>query len=1526
MLSKRFALFAGIGALAGTASVTANSYEVQITNNYIKTAHGEQVYFKGTSTNTDDCTDQCLLNWPPVESTGKMIEDDSRFTAVEISGGTMQLLYNGRPLYTCNSNYISDCGTSSDSWPFATTSDSSSSGCSGLPVVEWAVEITDSTVARAELCDGSDHHVLCSTESIVAKFDAGTTTLSYDDSNNWQVKSGDTVVLTANGYKNSYALTTTVADTQLVDLVALNDGLSTPVADVTNCDSTFQAAVEAYTALQVPCEEVGNARKDLPGACATGTDACVVGYEYSNDDEKCKVKLAYVEPTTGDAATQAQHKRDHFKSIRKGGVVQRDSETESEFDKRKFSQMKINTREYFKQKMLQKISQNTDPNKKKHQMRKEERMPVSVAANSDDFKPAFIETLRTKFGLGSGQDRDVGIIVGPDNSGDPEDCANWALADTFDDADKCITYDAAIDGDTTDVHVLGADGAYNVGGILVGDKYVPVVKQTLANANAETYEMSCWSGSAWEQQHKVEMGANIYVKFTAVDDGDFYNFYTDSSCTTGQIVKRDDNKYHLKPQEYTFHRCAGDSDHAFDADLVTNEDGEFTGIAVGQTETLVVTSGDDFVWQCATHPNSMNGIFTGAGWEAGDEVPCTVSRSSTVVKVDTVVGSSVTGQVDNKCGVGYGCAYNSEVDPRVCLTGADFTCEECQIPEANGNVAAAPCLAQKCVAGEGAFISSSTGVTDLAQTRDGVVFDDDQDPNDCGKVADANGDKCGANAQDAVDGNPNCVPCPPGFYSESNNGYCYPVMEQTLQDTHIEIGAVLVKSSEYRFQSSYGVPQWYKITGENANKFEIKYCPGLECYGEGETGWAHDVWPDNEWGLATTGNPFLASSNCDVSESSTFDATLTAEEIKTKYEAAQALFLSGSPLVGSHRSYHDILVTNAEEAQNTQKQINNCYEQMPYPKQLLFPDDEVNWDDYKIFEEVSSNADYPRFISLPPDASASVYATVSRSSDSDTASYRVYAKYENGESATEEHSFTSEGQKWLSWLPNSFNKAGITSLEIQFSKEAVAEVKFSDLTLRLGSGAANPDWWRFCEQSREEEIKDGYPSCAECEDGKYAANNLFACASNTACGTQYDETPRLTGASRTLAGTCEECDVGYYAADGQTNCEIINTECGKQSDGTTSRLTGASSTSAGTCEECDVGYYATDGQNDCESLTTCQEGTYTETAGTSESQTVCEICPDNTFHSGATSPADTSSCTPYSTSCTKAGDTRDPTHTDKITDAPCMDSTSPTFLSSSVSYAIDENSEAGQVVHTASATDSSNDILYSLRGTDASAFTIDQSSREVTLKASPNYETKPSYSFTVVATDAADNEATQTVTLSINNLDEVAPSIESGDTATSILETAVAGKLVYEANADDTADVSGGVTFSLGTDDASAFTIDQSSGKVTLDVSLSPGSYSFTVTATDAAGKSATQLVSLTVLPDADKDDIDDNNDPCVYTGCTVQQLTDAYALLTSEDACSGSRRTQTHANVYGCKTAGCDSEVNKIKTAFDSLHTVCSA
>ena len=100
-------------------------------------------------------------------------------------------------------------------------------------------------------------------------------------------------------------------------------------------------------------------------------------------------------------------------------------------------------------------------------------------------------------------------------------------------------------------------------------------------------------------------------------------------------------------------------------------------------------------------------------------------------------------------------------------------------------------------------------------------------------------------------------------------------------------------------------------------------------------------------------------------------------------------------------------------------------------------------------------------------------------------------------------------------------------------------------------------------------------------------------------------------------------------------------------------------------------------------------------------------------------------------------------------------------------------------------------------GSDA-ALSIDANTGAVTLATDPDQETQDQYSFAVIATDAAGNaSAAQAVTLDISDLDDTAPVVTSADVADAINENSGAGQVIYTATADDSADVSGGVTFSL---------------------------------------------------------------------------------------------------------------------------------
>ena len=137
----------------------------------------------------------------------------------------------------------------------------------------------------------------------------------------------------------------------------------------------------------------------------------------------------------------------------------------------------------------------------------------------------------------------------------------------------------------------------------------------------------------------------------------------------------------------------------------------------------------------------------------------------------------------------------------------------------------------------------------------------------------------------------------------------------------------------------------------------------------------------------------------------------------------------------------------------------------------------------------------------------------------------------------------------------------------------------------------------------------------------------------------------------------------------------------------------------------------------------------------------------------------------------------------------------------------------------------------------SSPLSIDSTTGTVSLNVDPDFENISEYSFEIVS--SVDRNASGTT--AINNIDEVAPTITSGSDAGSVDENGAA-QVVYTAEADDSADISGGVTFSLSDDSDGAFIIDAASGEVTFAGGAdyeTQSEYSFSVVATDAAANSS---------------------------------------------------------------------------------------
>jgi uncharacterized protein (TIGR02145 family) len=194
--------------------------------------------------------------------------------------------------------------------------------------------------------------------------------------------------------------------------------------------------------------------------------------------------------------------------------------------------------------------------------------------------------------------------------------------------------------------------------------------------------------------------------------------------------------------------------------------------------------------------------------------------------------------------------------------------------------------------------------------------------------------------------------------------------------------------------------------------------------------------------------------------------------------------------------------------------------------------------------------------------------------------------------------------------------------------------------------------------------------------------------------------------------------------------------------------------------------------------------------------------------------------------------------------------TAPAITSVATGTDLVENTGAGQTVYTITATAAWPAPTYAMAGTDAALLVVNASTGFVTLTADPDYETKSSYSFNVTAIDAANNtSAATTVTFSITNVDEVIPTITSGATGTDLAENSGSGQTIYTITA---AANDGGTiqSYAIAGTDAGLLSVNASTGVVTLTADPdyeTKSSYSFTVTASDAAGTSNATAVTFSI-------------------------------------------------------------------------------
>ena len=195
---------------------------------------------------------------------------------------------------------------------------------------------------------------------------------------------------------------------------------------------------------------------------------------------------------------------------------------------------------------------------------------------------------------------------------------------------------------------------------------------------------------------------------------------------------------------------------------------------------------------------------------------------------------------------------------------------------------------------------------------------------------------------------------------------------------------------------------------------------------------------------------------------------------------------------------------------------------------------------------------------------------------------------------------------------------------------------------------------------------------------------------------------------------------------------------------------------------------------------------------------------------------------------------------------------------SSTTRTIAENAASGESIGLpVAATDADGDTLtYMLGGDDAAAFSIVTTTGQLQTHAALDYETKSSYSVTVSAFDGRGGSNSITVTINVmegnGNSENRAPVFSEGtDTTRTIVENTASGQNIGAPVAATDADTGDTLTYTLGGDDAAAFSIVTTTGQLQTRAALdyeTKSSYSVTVSVSDSNGGSNSITVTINLL------------------------------------------------------------------------------
>ena len=205
---------------------------------------------------------------------------------------------------------------------------------------------------------------------------------------------------------------------------------------------------------------------------------------------------------------------------------------------------------------------------------------------------------------------------------------------------------------------------------------------------------------------------------------------------------------------------------------------------------------------------------------------------------------------------------------------------------------------------------------------------------------------------------------------------------------------------------------------------------------------------------------------------------------------------------------------------------------------------------------------------------------------------------------------------------------------------------------------------------------------------------------------------------------------------------------------------------------------------------------------------------------------------------------------------------------SSTTLAVAENTASGQNIGAAVAAtdaDSGDTLTYSLGGTDAASFSIDDTTGQLQTSAALDFETKASYSVTVDVSDSKGGSDAIDVTINVTDVNE-APVFTQGTRATlAVAEHTASGTnigVAFTATDPDSGDT---LTYSLRRSDRNSFSVDPNTGQLrtraALDYETKRAYTNLAVRVTDSGGLTDAIILTINVT------DVNENRSPVFTDG-----------------------------------------------------------